>query len=184
MSSVISAIERQQRLYCTPPHITKALLKRECFPGSIWEPAAGRGDIVKALLRCRYPDVMALDIYDWKFQPCRIQDFLTSTTESDCIVTNPPFDLKAQFLAQAKRLARHKIAMLFPVNFEYTMTFVHHHESDPDFPWKALYVFLQPIPWLNVTDPGGKMRFAWFVFERGYHGPVIRRKISFDRNKK
>jgi hypothetical protein len=43
MSSVMSEFERQKRLYCTPPHVTKALLKREFLPGSVWEPAAGKG---------------------------------------------------------------------------------------------------------------------------------------------
>ncbi len=174
--------ERRERLYCTPCHITKALLKREVFPGSIWEPAAGRGDIVKVLRNCNYPDVHASDINNWGFQPCETEDFLKSTHESDCLITNPPFDLKVQFLEQAKRLVRHKIVLLLPVEFEYTMTFIKHHQADPAFPWKGLYTFPQSFRWLNTSEAWGKIHFGWYVFERGAIGEVVREKILFRRN--
>jgi hypothetical protein len=175
--------ERQKRLYCTPCHITKALLKREFFPGSIWEPAAGRGDIVRVLQECNYPDVHSSDINAWGFQPCVIEDFLKSTRQADCLITNPPFHLKFQFLEQAKRLVRHKIALLLPVEFEYTMAFIKHHETDSIFPWKGLYVFPQSFRWLNMPEAWGKIRFGWYVFERGAVGEVVREKILFRRNK-
>jgi len=184
MSSVMNETERQKQLYCTPPHIVKALLRREFFPGTIWEPAAGRGHIVQTLLDCGYTDVIASDLNVWGYDPCRSEDFLVSTTMADSLITNPPFDRKREFLSQAKRLARHKCALLLPVDFEYTLDFVRYHESDTDFPWKAIYVFRQPIPWLNVKDPGGKIRFAWYIFDRGYRGAVLREKISFQRNSK
>ena len=181
MSSLMNEMERRKGLYCTPPHIVKALLKRERFLGTIWEAAAGLGHIVKVLLECGYRDIVASDKNDWGFRPCRIEDFLTSTSSSDCIITNPWCKRKLPFLAQAKRLARHKIAYLLPVTTEYMKGF-RQHELDQDFAWKAIYVFPQPIGWLNVEDPGGKMHFAWFVFERGYVGPVLREKIRFKRN--
>jgi len=183
MNTYIHPAEKNANLYCTPPHITKALLKREYFPGSIWEPAAGRGDIVKALRDCNYPDIYASDINDWGFRTCRIEDFLKSNNEYDCLVTNPPYDLKANFLEQAKRLVRRKIALLLPIEFEYTMRFFEHHENDPTFPWKAFYAFPQAIQWLNVNKKWGKLQLAWYVFERGYDGDVRREKIRFQRNK-
>jgi hypothetical protein len=94
MSSVMNELERQRGLYCTPPHIIKALLKRERFPGTIWEPAAGQGHIVKVLLECGYGDVAASDLNDWDFQPCKIENFLTSTASVDCIIANPWYKLK------------------------------------------------------------------------------------------
>jgi hypothetical protein len=179
----INPTEEMARLYCTPPHVVKALLKREFFPGSISEPAAGRGDIVKVLWECGNADVFASDIKDWGFRPCEIEDFLRSSRRCDCLVTNPAFNLKTQFLRQAKRLIRFKIALLLPLEFEYTAEFSEHHEADNKFPWKALYVFPQPIKWLNVKETWGKLLVGWFVFERGYTGEVIREKIRFRRNK-
>jgi hypothetical protein len=183
MSNVMNEVERENRLYCTPPQIVKALLKREPFPGAIREPAAGKGHIAQVLRDCGYRDVFASDINDWGLQGCQIEDFLASTTQTECVITNPPFHLKREFLAQAKRLARYKIALLLPVGWENTLHFVLHHESDAAFPWKAMYIFLQPIPWENCPNPGGKMLFAWYVFERGYRGPVLREKIRFQRNR-
>ena len=183
MLKQIDETERQARLYCTPAHIVKALLQRESFPGSICEPAAGRGDIVKVLRECGYADVHASDINDWGFQPCQIEDFLKTTREFNCCITNPPFDLKLQFLEQAKRLVRHKIALLLPVQFEFTLGFIKNHESDRRFPWKALYSFPQSVRWLNAREAWGKILFGWFIFERGYCDEVRREKVLFRRNK-
>ena len=181
MSKLMNEAERLKELYCTPPHIVKALLKRERFRGTIWECAAGQGHIVKVLLECGYRDVVASDLNDWGFRPCRIEDFLTSAASSDCTITNPPFKVKLPFLAQAKGQTRYKIAMLLPVTVEYLKGF-QQHDSDQHFPLKAIYSFPQAIGWLNMKNPGGKMYFAWFVFERGYRGPVLREKIRFQRN--
>ena len=175
--------EKEVRLYCTPPHITKALLRREFFPGSISEPAAGRGDIVRVLRECGYAHVDAFDLHDWGFHPCRIEDFLTSRQRFHCIITNPPFNRKTEFLEHAKQVSACKIALLLPVQYEYTVSFITRHERDADFRWKALYVFPQPIKWLNVNDTWGKIHFAWFVFERGYTGNVVRENIMFRRNR-
>jgi hypothetical protein len=182
MSKSMDEVERQAGLYCTPSHVVKALLKREQFVGTIWDPAAGKGHIVRVLTQCGYPDVIASDIKDWGFELHMIQDFLASTRRADSIVMNPPFDKKAKFLVQAKRLVRHKIAMLVPLDFECTMGF-RRHELDLDFPWKAIYSFPQAIRWANVNRTWGKIKHAWFVFERGYEGPVLRNKIVFERNK-
>ena len=65
----------------------------------------------------------------------------------------------------SQTLNRHKIAMLLPLEAEYTKTFARLHQSDPNFPWKALYSFLERIPWVNLKNPGGKIKFGWFVFE-------------------
>ena len=176
MSSMNEA-ERLKQLYCTPPHIVKALLKRERFPGTIWEPAAGQGHIVKLLLECGYRDVIASDLTDWGFRPCRIGDFLTSTFSSDSIITNPPFKAKLEFLAQAKQQARYKIAMLLPVTVEYPKGF-QQHDSDEHFPLKAIYSFPQSIGWLNVKSPGGKMHFLGSCSTR-LSGIGIAREDSF-----
>ena len=176
----MKAIENRRQLFCTPSHITKALLKRESFPGTLTEPAAGRGDIVKVLRECGYDDVYASDIEDWGFS-CQVEDFLTSDRHYDCLIANPPFDLKWEFLAQAKQLIRRKMAFLLPLESEYTKTFVREHQADRAFPWKALYSFLEPIRWLNKKDAGNKIKFGWYVFERGYDGPVLREKIGFRR---
>jgi hypothetical protein len=170
--------EDEAQLYCTPPHITEALLTREKFHGMIWEPAAGRGHIAN-VFRPTYPNIFASDLNDWGYWPCCIEDFLTSTREADNIVTNPPYKLKVEFLARAKMLARRKVAMLMPVDVEYSVDFFQNHKADSTFPWKALYGFVQAVPWPNLRGFWNRMRVGWFVFERGYEGPVVRQSIMF-----
>jgi hypothetical protein len=174
--------ERDKSLYCTPPHVVSALLRRETFPGVVWECAAGRGDIVRVLRRCGCEQVVATDLNDWGFRPCGIEDFLQSRREVESLVTNPPYPLKHEFLVHAKKIVRCKIAMLLPVLFEYTAKFIDNHEHDTTFAWKALYAFRQPIPWKNVKERSGKVIHGWFVFQRGYQGPVVRDKIKFGPN--
>jgi hypothetical protein len=173
----------REQLFCTPPHLVKALLKRESFPGTIWEPAAGEGHIVKVLRACGYDNIIASDLNNWGFRPCLLEDFLTSSRTSDSLITNPPFNRKRQFLKHAMRQVRRKIALLLPTDFEHTVEFVRHHETNQELPWKALYSFPQGIRWENVHDSWGKFKCGWFVFERGYTGPLIREKILFRRNR-
>ena len=178
----MKSIEDIAELYGTPSYIVKALLKREFFPGVIWEPAAGNGDIVTTLQACGYSEVRASDLYDWGFRPCVFEDFLTSSYTSDCLVTNCPFSLKDEFVVQAKRLVRHKIAVLMPLDFEYTRTFVENHLRDSDFPFKAIYAFAQGVGWLRRTDRSGRRKVGWFVFDKAYQGPIIRETILFRPN--
>ena len=77
---------------------------------------------------------------------------------------------------------RQKIAFLLPVGSEYTIGFIQQHENDSDFCWKAISAFPQSIRWLNMDTAWGTVHMAWFVFERGYAGEVIREKIPFRRN--
>lgn len=139
-----------------------------------------RAPVCAANITIGYGHVVASDINDWGF-PCCVEDFLASRRQADCIVTNPPFDLKKQFLTQAKRLARHKIAMLLPYDFECTVAFLNDHADDAEFPLKAVYGLPQAIPWHNVSSTWGRIKHAWFVFERGYSSDVIREYITFSR---
>lgn len=45
---------RHGDLYATEPWVTRALLSRVRFRGPVWEPAAGRGDMVRVLQDAGY----------------------------------------------------------------------------------------------------------------------------------
>ena len=181
MSRSMNSLEQQRELFCTPAHIVKALLKRECFAGRIWEPAAGRGDIVRVLHACGYSDVVASDLYDWG-GGYDLLDFLASEMECDSLITNPPYSLLKYFVCHAKRLVKYKFAMLLPLQFEFTRAWMDQHEHDRVFPLKACYAFPKSILWENVSQTWGRQKHAWFVFERGFRGEVVREKILFRRN--
>ena len=91
--------------YPTPPWATRALLER--LPGdlskqTVWEPACGRGDMVR-VLASRFKKVIATDIEP---RGCGSQlDFLTceSGVKVDWIITNPPFNQAENFALRALR---------------------------------------------------------------------------------
>ncbi len=96
--------ERKDDLYETPACITRALLSVERLPRRIWEPAAGRGAIVK-VLRDAGRAVVATDLVDYgePDQLARRDLLLERQAPLGCkaIVTNPPFKLAGEFAAHA-----------------------------------------------------------------------------------
>jgi len=74
---------------------------------TIWEPSQGKGNLTKALSSTY--KVIGSDILTE-------QDFLTwmPDQEFDCIITNPPFSLKQQFLSRCYSLGK-PFALLLPL---------------------------------------------------------------------
>lgn len=94
--------------YQTPPQATALLtpyLKKDWV---VWEPAAGRRAIAN-VLEPAVKRVICTDILDGF-------DFLTDKPdfEFDCIVTNPPFSKKDQFLARCYQYGK-PFALLMPI---------------------------------------------------------------------
>jgi hypothetical protein len=106
-------------LYTTEPNdidrFIKAI-KRDGveIPDPIWEPAAGRGDISKTLIRYGYK-VQSTDIFPYSDNDIEIRglDFFTCNSiregsmECKSIFTNPPFNVQEDFLQHALSLGVH-----------------------------------------------------------------------------
>lgn len=73
---------------------------------TIWEPAAGKGNLVRGLKEKGF-NVFSSDILTGV-------DFLVSDYPVDCIITNPPFSLKQQFLERCYKLKK-PFALLLPL---------------------------------------------------------------------
>jgi len=90
----------------TPPEAVLPLLPYLPQDGTIWECACGKGYLVEAL-RQAGRKVIATDKQDGR-------DFLTwQPSDWHCIVTNPPYSLKNEFLARAYDLGK-PFALLLP----------------------------------------------------------------------
>ena len=88
--------------YATPPECTIALLDEFgwLFEGSrIWEPACGDGAISKVLEEHRL-DVISTDLHDRGYGDSGM-NFLTADCICGSIITNPPFNLAADFIEHA-----------------------------------------------------------------------------------
>ena len=91
----------------TPPLALRPLFQYLKRDWHIWECAEGRGNLTEGLLEEGYR-VTGTDILTG-------HDFLTWAPDSyDCIVTNPPFTLKQQFLSRAYSLGK-PFAFLLPL---------------------------------------------------------------------
>lgn len=95
--------------YPTDPRWTRALLRNVKLRGTIWEPAAGDGAIVKVLEAEGY-SVVATDI-------SRGEDFLTSGREADTIITNPPYRLLDRFIEHGLLMADETLCLLIGWHF-------------------------------------------------------------------
>src|SRR4029453_6846988 len=163
-------------LYETPPAAVEALLRVERLPRCIWEPAAGRGAIVK-VLRDHGHAVIASDIRDYGFSLHFVGDFLTQTKASagvECICTNPPFNIVQPFVEHALNLVPHVIVLARLALLESVRrTVLLEHRG-----LARVHVFRRRLPMMHRDSWAGpkstsSIPFAWFTWHRDHVGPTI-----------
>jgi len=172
---------QEHDFYPTPEYATKALLEREEFMGSIWEPACGDGAICKVLTRNMHT-VFASDLYDYGYGKSG-EDFLNTNIikRVDHIITNPPYKIATEFVLHAQEIADKKIAMLLKLVFlesssRYKKLFCP-DQLIKEWGLKTVYVFSKRLKIYKdgiIGKNSGLIAYAWFVWERGYiHKPYI-----------
>ena len=93
--------------YQTPPEAIVPLLQFIQPGWTVWEPACGSGQLVREFKRRGY-DVIGTDMLT-------DQSFLDYEPEKyDCIITNPPYSIKQQFLERVYSLGK-PFAFLMPL---------------------------------------------------------------------
>jgi len=170
--------------YDTPEVAVRALLAVECLPARIWEPACGRGNIVR-VLRAAGHEVVATDIADRGCPDSESGvDFLLlggPRVECDAIVTNPPYSLVDEFAAAALERAALVIMLLRFAWFEGV------GRTDIVEGGKLARVrCLTPrIPmmhregWAGRKSANSGMAMAWYVWDRAHHGPTTLDRIHW-----
>jgi hypothetical protein len=157
--------------YVEPSWTSQRLFDVEKFVGEIWDPACGFGTIVQSAVDAGYT-ATGTDIAD-RGWGTRLDFLSTDVFASDNIVTNPPFDIAPAFIQHALKLARHKVAAIFPVA---RLNAARWLQSTP----LARVWLLTPRPSMppghviaNGEKPGGgKVDFCWLVFAQGHTGGV------------
>jgi hypothetical protein len=186
--------------YRTGEKGTLALLRAESFPGIVWEPACGEGDMAAVLAADpRIDRVIASDLYEreWKFPECSVAldgeqrrvepiwgiDFLNSDNVFNAVhvVTNPPFRLDNRRGKDAiAAFAQHglqvvpdggKVALLGRLAWLEGVT--RKHEVFDVMPPTRCWVFSFRCP--MTRGSGGTMQtglvaFAWYVWQKGMIG--------------
>jgi hypothetical protein len=159
--------------YIEPKWCSARLFEAETFFGSIHDPACGAGRIVDAA-RAHGHEATGADLVDRGFG-FAVQDFALTTTPIANAIFNPPFGIARQFVEHALELTAHKVAVLFPVARLNAARWLTHT------PLRRIWL-LTPRPSMPPGETimrgerpgGGKVDFAWLVFEQGFQGePVI-----------
>ena len=169
MSQRHSEYARQERdLYETPEWVTIALAphvpSNSCV---VWEPAAGGGKMVNALLKIGF-DVTASDIADGR-------DFLTQPAPKPfrAIITNPPYELAAEFIHRAIMMipVRGFVAMLLRTDFDHAKTRRDLFGDHPYFSKKV--VLTKRIKWFEDSKGQPSFNHAWFIWDFQHKGPPV-----------
>lgn len=176
--------ERGLDCYETPACAVEALLQVERLPHVIWEPAAGRGAIVR-VLRDHGHAVIATDVVDYGGLHF-VRDFLTekkAPAGTGAIVTNAPFRFAQQFVEHALELCATVIMLL-------RLAFLESTRRSPILDTGKLarvHVFRNRIPVMHRdqwTGPqaSSAIPFAWFCFDRNHADPISIDRISWSKD--
>lgn len=177
--------ERGHDLYETPAVATESLLRVERLPHRLWEPAAGRGAMVR-VLRAAGHEVYATDLIDYGSPDVDRTgiDFLRASMPSDteAIVTNPPYKIANEFVAHALDLAPLVVVLV-------RLAFLESERRSPILDGGKLarvHVYRLRLPMMHRDGWEGRkansgMAFAWAVFSRYHAGPAALHRISWDR---
>jgi hypothetical protein len=174
-------------LYSTPKVAPRALLRVEKLPHRIWEPCAGRGNIVR-VLRDAGHEVIASDLHDHGFPLDFRRDFLTETSlPAGCgaIVSNPPYSLcarSAPFVQHALSLAPTVVLLMRLAFFESEARC----EILENCGLRSIHVFRLRLPMMHRDGWEGRkansgMAFCWMRWDRGFSGPTVIDRISWER---
>lgn len=175
--------ERPGDRYDTPLQAVRALLRAEPLPHVIWEPACGKGNIVRVLREAGH-QVIATDLNN-RGCPDSLDriDFLLPTRVDDvqAIVTNPPFSLAEKFVATALERAPTVIMLL-------RWAFYESQRRTPILEGcglKRIHCFRKRLPMMHRENWGGRkassgIAFAWFVWDRNYTGETMVDRISWE----
>jgi hypothetical protein len=177
--------ERGHDCYSTPAVAVEALLRTETLPHRLWEPACGRGNIVD-VLRARGHQVIGSDLIDYgrpDFFSGR-DFFLEHKMPDGCegIITNPPFQIAAQFVEHSLKLSP-LVVMLLRLAF---MESERRCSILEGVGLACIHSFRKRLPMMHRHGWKGRkansgMAFAWFIWERGYAGRTTIDRISCER---
>jgi hypothetical protein len=180
--------ERGLDAYGTPPAAVKALLRVEKLPHTIWEPCSGRGNVA-SVLRHHGHAVVCSDVHEYDgFNLHFVGDFLKQTEMPagvQAICTNPPYSLcarSAPFVQHALDLAPTVILLMRLAFLESEARCSILEERG----LRAIHVFRLRLPMMHREGWQGRksnsgMAFAWMKWDRGYTGPTIIDRISWER---
>ena len=153
--------------YAEPIAVPRALFAVQNFDHLLLDPCCGLGTIVTAAREAGYAAEGA-DIVDRGFPGTKVQDFFR-------VVCNPDFRIAREVVQHALRTGARRVAILFPIALICAVkaSWIY------DAPLRRVFA-IGPRPSMPPGDvvlagkkaEGGRVDFAWLIFEAGYRGPA------------
>lgn len=182
--AIIRGGEREPNdYYATEPNAVELLLEQETFTPYVWEPACGEGHISKVLEAHGYK-VLSTDLIDRGYGEGGV-DFLSIKYEdirsdiSRDIITNPPYKYAKEFVEHALEISMYstKVAMFLKLTFLEGQS---RRELFAKNPPKTVYVSSARLQCgkNGVFEGSSATAYAWFVWEKGYHGRTVIKWIN------
>ena len=170
-----SAGEREANdYYATDPIAAEWLIRLENLDKNIWECACGEGHLAKVFEAHGY-NVKATDLIDRGYGQGGV-DFLQCREKFDGdIITNPPYKYAEDFIQHALTLIPNgkRVYMFLKVQF---LEGKGRRDLYAIYPPRYVYVSSARIACgKNGNFENSMIAYAWFVFEKGYHGETILR---------
>jgi hypothetical protein len=175
-----SEYARQEReSYETPRWVTLALLPHiPARISRIWEPAAGTGQMVRALAERPNTIVLASDLVG--SPNVAPHDFLSGSAApigESCIVTNPPFQQAQRFIERALELTHRNqgfVAMLLRADFDHAKGRSHLFANCRAFSKKLVLTkrivwFVDPLTGKPKASPSEN--HVWILWDHTHRGP-------------
>lgn len=171
-------VRRAGDFYPTPEWVTDIAIKTIPLVGSVWEPACGRGHMVRPLRSCGRYSVIASDINE-SAECDFVEDLLKmfelpsagSNPPIRTIATNPPHDknIVRKFIERALDLTapvNGMVVMLLPSEFDCAVASAH---LLPKLARKI--VITKRIRWFEGTKRSPRNHHAWYVWDHTHVGP-------------
>jgi hypothetical protein len=165
--------------YWTEAWVTRALLSKVRFRGTIWEPACGRGDMAHVLFANGYKVIIS-DIAGDTLGCVGASrtNFLTHGSPGDAtfsIVTNPSYTLAEAFIRKALELTQRAggmVAMLLRNEYDCAASRRDLFERES---FAAKFVLTKRPKWadgIGRHSASPRHNFAWFLWDWEHRGPA------------
>ena len=174
MQSTHSFADRGLDFYPTPRGAIDALMRIELLPGSIWEPAAGKGAIVEPL-RAAGHTVIASDVCDYGCGYGAVDYFVAPLPAGvQGITTNPPYARAEQFIRKAIGEVPYS-AWLLRTNFLESVGRLPLFRAHPP---ARIWVSSRRLPMMHRDGWDGPLAssntcYAWFIWDASASGTSI-----------
>lgn len=167
-------LRQEDDFYATSPKAIDDLFTVDnSFGQTVWEPATGMNHLADRMER-HGRRTFRTDLITRKRDVIQL-DFLSPGAEvykgMYDIITNPPYKYATEFCAQAISLMDKKCAMLLNIRFLEGQS---RYKFFEEWPMKKVWVYSERLACAKDGDfdkyKGGVTAFAWFVWQKDWHG--------------